>query len=137
MLITAKEYAAQKGLHHRTVRLHLVEGKISGRKVADPLTGVEVWMVEIPDDPGLEETIPPLPEGIPTSQEEDPGGVGDIPDGEGGSWKEMAQRLYQDNLELAGRCGFYQAKIQDLETKMALLEAPKVEVTKKPWWRFW
>ena len=33
-------------------------------------------------------------------------------------------RLYRDNLELAGRLGFLQARVQDLEREIRLLQAP-------------
>ena len=49
-------------------------------------------------------------------------------------------KLHRENLELAGRLGFYQAKLQEAEAKIALLEAPKEEpraTPKPPWWQFW
>ena len=65
------------------------------------------------------------------------------------------RRLHDENLELAGRVGFYQAKMQEYQSRILLLEAPKVvevveetveetitEVTvkpveelRRPWWR--
>ena len=71
---------------------------------------------------------------------------------------ERNDRLYRENLELAGRLGFYQARIQELERRILELEAPKEAPVKmanhpthieneansgsqkaspRPWWRFW
>ncbi len=68
--------------------------------------------------------------------------------------KEQQQQL----LELAGRVGFYQARIQELERRILELEAPKEtsaeisnhptptenaadsdseKLPSRPWWRFW
>ncbi len=54
--------------------------------------------------------------------------------------QQRADRLHQENLELAGRVGFYQAKVQDYERRL-LLEAPKGEPAPGrspepvPWWK--
>lgn len=51
------------------------------------------------------------------------------------------RHLHQENLELAGRCGFYQAKMQEYEQHILLLEAPKgapettPEPAQLPWWK--
>lgn len=58
------------------------------------------------------------------------------------------RRLHEENLELAGRLGFYQAKVREYEQRILLLEAPTEEpggVTEvtvvtpetavRPWWR--
>jgi excisionase family DNA binding protein len=49
--------------------------------------------------------------------------------------------LAQRNEQLAGQVGFLQAKLQDAEHKIALLDAPKDEpgevAERRPWWRFW
>ena len=71
---------------------------------------------------------------------------------------EHNDRLYRENLELAGRLGFYQARIQELERRILELEAPKAapavtadhsthvengpnsgseKVSSRPWWQFW
>lgn len=65
----------------------------------------------------------------------------------------LVDKLTQQNLELAGRVGFYQARVQQLEETVRALSAPAapneapaaqepmvaVETmpTPRPWWRFW
>jgi excisionase family DNA binding protein len=61
----------------------------------------------------------------------------------------LVEKLTQQNMELAGRVGFYQAQVQQLR---AALEAPRSaevdpgsttrseaapEPATRPWWRFW
>ncbi len=58
------------------------------------------------------------------------------------------RRLHEENLELAGRLGFYQAKMQEYEQRILLLEAPREapeatheltvithEPVLRPWWK--
>ena len=57
-------------------------------------------------------------------------------------------RLHDENVELAGRIGFYQAKLQEYEQKILSLGAPKEdpggvteltvaapEPAMRPWWK--
>ena len=37
---------------------------------------------------------------------------------------ELVKQLHRENVELAGRCGFLQARVQDLERENRLLRAP-------------
>lgn len=71
---------------------------------------------------------------------------------------EKLERAHRENIELAGRCGFLQARVQELEGEIRLLKAPAsppaAEVTShpaegtngqdlaalrpsRPWWKFW
>ncbi len=50
------------------------------------------------------------------------------------------ERLHRENLELAGRIGFLQAKLQEAERKILLLQAPAeaetvAETSARPWWK--
>ncbi len=50
------------------------------------------------------------------------------------------ERLHRENLELAGRIGFLQAKLQEAEHKVFLLQAPAetataAETAACPWWK--
>ncbi len=50
------------------------------------------------------------------------------------------ERLHRENLELAGRIGFLQAKLQEAEQKIFLLQAPAgtetvAEASARPWWK--
>ncbi len=53
----------------------------------------------------------------------------------------LIERLHRENVELAGRIGFYQAKLQEYEQRILLLEAPKdapattPEPAQLPWWK--
>ncbi|MDP9016100.1 MAG: hypothetical protein M3M87_05010, partial [Thermoproteota archaeon] len=54
--------------------------------------------------------------------------------------EDAVERMHRENVELAGRVGFYQAKLQEAETKIALLEAPQPasrQAHHRPWWQFW
>ena len=162
MLLTTREYAARRGLHPRTVRLHLVEGKLPGQKIPDPVTGHPTWYVEVPDevgDPGVRnasyprQVFPDVYREMPDPQQE-----------RGSGWISLQEhqaiidRYHRENIELAGRCGFYQARVQELERRVLELEAPE-EVpaemanqpthvrngadlgsekgSPRPWWKFW
>ena len=122
MRLTASEYAARKGLTPRAVRFQLQKGKLPGRKEIDPETGVETWYVELSSagetitDPSASHgnSVPSLTETLSTLQRQ--------------HQEEMA-RLHRENLELAGRLGFYQARIQELERRILELEAPKAAPT--------
>ena len=41
----------------------------------------------------------------------------------------LVDRLSRENVELAGRCGFYQSEIQHLKERITLLEAPKPDLS--------
>jgi hypothetical protein len=154
MLITARDYAAQKGVHPRTIKLRLADGKLPGTKIVDA-NGVETWYVEIPDDQVGRIPQPP-PSGSDPSADQGAAGNDQSPvgsdQGEAGSpWiflKDLVeqlrgenQSLHRENLELAGRCGFLQNEVIQLRQQMesahyqlnaaqeriALLEAPKLE----------
>ncbi len=50
------------------------------------------------------------------------------------SCRQDSERLQQQNLELAGRCGYLQAKVEAAEHRILALSAPP-EATPAPWWR--
>ena len=131
MRITAREYAQWRGVTVRAVRMQLQKGKLPGVKELDPETGAEVWWVELPDP---QEAVGSRPEApmMPLGSAAEDGGR---------SWEgQLIEKLHQENLELAGRVGFLQAKLQEAETKIALLEAPQPasqQAHHGPWWQFW
>ena len=54
-------------------------------------------------------------------------------------WEDY-QKLQRENMEMAGRLGFYQAKLQDLEDQVLALSAgptPTHESPRAPWWKRW
>ena len=75
------------------------------------------------------------------------------------SFLEKLERAHRENLELAGRVGFLQAKLQDAEEEIRMLRAPAQppvpepanhpppsengaepgaqQVSPRPWWQFW
>jgi excisionase family DNA binding protein len=63
---------------------------------------------------------------------------------------DFAERLQRENMELAGRVGFLQAKLQTAEEQILALSAgepipeqheqapePPVPAVSRPWWKFW
>ncbi len=45
------------------------------------------------------------------------------------------QKLQQQNLELAGRCGYLQARLEAAEKQVLALTAPEPERSQTPWWK--
>jgi hypothetical protein len=163
--LTAKEYAARMGISGRAVRMQLQKGKLAGFKAIDRATGLEVWWVEVatPEDPVPSEGVPtsvlPAGEVLPTSEfrpttsefvevpmSEDPAlseseSIGSIV----ATFQQAMQQLHRENLELAGRLGFYQSEIQHLkaqlegaqlqlqlaQARILELEAPREAVSEK------
>ena len=74
-------------------------------------------------------------------------------------YRELVERLHRENLELAGRVGFLQARLQDAEARILEFEGPNnsalaetanhpppsengsnsasQKVSSRPWWQFW
>jgi excisionase family DNA binding protein len=63
---------------------------------------------------------------------------------------DFAERLQRENMELAGRVGFLQAKLQTAEEQILALNAgnaapeqheqspdPPMRAASRPWWKFW
>ena len=173
MRVTAKEWAARHGLADRTVRAKLQRGTLRGAKERDPVTGVELWYVdeldepedwltggpERPEHPELRNSNRPAhPEHPPTA------GLGEVIALLREKDQAIAQ-LHRENVELAGRCGFYQSEIQHLQTRLRTVEARVLELetpkevtgqlvdhpapsgkaadsasqkmSSRPWWQFW
>ena len=133
--VTPAEYARLTGLHVRTVRERIRRGElpavqVKGRhgpeyriphpdSIPAPTVSVTVDLPSITSDNyGAPTVDPPFLSGDPVE------GLGEL--------VALVDRLSRENLELAGRLGFYQAQIQhlqgenaDLKERIALLEAPK------------
>ena len=174
MRITAKAWAAAHGLSDRAVRSRLQRGTLQGIKERDPESGVEVWWIDVPDDPERRKAcIPDRPDGrkadvpdrpvyrqrVVDADSEDTNSAAIV------AFREMVAQLHRENVELAGRCGFYQSEIQQLrtqleraETRILELESPKeaptemanhpahaqnvpdsgsLKLPSRPWWQFW
>ena len=122
MKLTVKQYAAHAGIAERTVRDKLARGVLAGGKEPDPVTGIDVWWIELPDA-----ADPPRPAATPSADAADPPeGVGNVAFIEVlNRHQEIIEKLHRENVELAGRLGFYQARNQELERRVLELEAPK------------
>lgn len=71
------------------------------------------------------------------------------PPDDAGHWAALVERLHRENVELAGRVGFYQARIQELEGRLLLTagtsvgipteveQAPTTPPQPRRGWQFW
>ena len=109
MRVTVKEWAARNGVSERAVRARLARGTLPGTKERDPGTGAELWYVDVPERTGL---IGPDNDYLVISTE----GLDSL--------VALVREKDQTILELAGRCGFLQARVQELERENLLLKAP-------------
>ena len=155
MRYSVPEAAKLLGITERAVRKRIEAGTLLGKR-----NGRE-WVVLLPREPVAE------PKGTSSGTDSEPDGTATEPRGTNGtsSVEAIAEKLYRDNLELAGRVGFYQAEIQHLKAQLEVaqarileLEAPKAapaattnhstpsengadsgaqQVSPRPWWRFW
>jgi hypothetical protein len=173
MRVTAKEWAARHGLADRTVQAKLQRGTLRGTKERDPVTDVELWYVDEFDESEDRSTgVPERPErpeprnsDSPAHPEHPPtAGLGEVVALLREKDQAIAQ-LHRENVELAGRCGFYQSEIQHLQSRLRTVEARVLEletprevtgqladhpapsgsaadsgsqkVSPRAWWQFW
>ncbi len=136
--LTLGEAAARLGVSERTLRQRIKEGKVAATKVID--RGNAAYRVFLDaSSPAAEVQPPPAVDALP------PVATTRLPPVEPPGNPELHQalalvdRLSRENVELAGRVGFYQAKLQEAEAKIALLGAPKqaFQQARRPWWQFW
>ena len=154
--ISASEAAARLGISERTLRERIKTGKIRAIKVVG-VNGNAVYRVFLDDTPPPTELPPPKAAGNPPIAETmSPPSEGTTPpSAEVLALVALVDRITRENLELAGRVGFLQAKLQDAEEEIRLLRAPtEPEVNHstprknrvdsdsekgslRPWWKFW
>ena len=123
------------GLSQEAIRKRLHRGTLQGCKVDGR------WMVRLPT--GRLDADRDDPDACQDARQDVAGRLAGRPDD--GTWTAsgcpderqdardaLLERLYRDNLELAGRCGFLQARVQDLEREVQLLRAPSGELRQMP-----
>jgi len=160
--ISVQEAAEHLHLNEKTVRRRIHLGQIPAIKVPRP-QGFEwrVYLHGIPQ-PTLEAATHPLhlntiPEALNTQVDTPPVQVDTPPvqmDTQIGSSRVhmdsspmqmdsnellcLVEKLHDENSQLAGQVGFLQAKLQDAQHQIKLLEGPKEpepERSKTPWWK--
>ncbi len=141
--LTVAEAADRCGCSEKTIRRRIKNGQLCG--VAVPTAKGFEWRVY------LDTTQPPT---LDATEEED--GQEDVQDtrenvqvdhaalvrafeviGEREQEKtQLIERLQHQNLELAGRCGYLQARFEASERQVLALTAPQEpQRTSTPWWR--
>ncbi len=141
--LTVAEAADRCGCSEKTIRRRIKNGQLCG--VAVPTAKGFEWRVY------LDTTQPPT---LDATEEED--GQEDVQDtredvqvdhaalvrafeviGEREQEKtQLIERLQHQNLELAGRCGYLQARLEVSERQVLALTAPQEpQRTSTPWWR--
>ncbi len=159
--ISVQEAAEHLGLNEKTVRRRIHLGQISAIKVPRP-QGFEwrVYLDGIPQ-PTLEAAPHPIHQALKTQVDSSLIQVDmhlDTPpiqmDTQMGSSRvhmdsspiqmdsnellRLVEKLHDENSQLAGQVGFLQAKLQDAQYQIKLLEGPKEpepERSKMPWWK--
>lgn len=121
------------GVNVRTVRRWASAGRVPAMSRAHrllvDLDAVRRLATAGTDDEGMPGTIPDDPAGAPDSRDTGPGVealIDYLRDKD-----DVIDRLHRENLELSGRLGFFQAKVQTLEEQVRLLSAP-VRVANEP-----
>ena len=113
-----------------TICRRLRRGELEG-KLADTPSG-QAWLLRLPEGEasqprsnGTAETLPDRPDLLSDSALFD----GDPPHDRGqfDSLVALVDKLQQQNLELAGRVGYYQAENQQLRETLKALQAPSPE----------
>ncbi len=141
--LTVAEAAEHYECSEKTIRRRIKNGQLCG--VAIPTAKGFEWRVY------LDSTQPPTLDN--TDEEDGQNGVQDAQDdvhldhaalvrafeviGEREHEKtQLIERLQQQNLELAGRCGYLQARLEASERQVLALTAPQdPEMISVPWWR--
>ncbi len=175
-MLTLAEAAKRLGVTEKTLRRRIQRGELTAIRVPRPQGHewrVAVPGVQIPDPIGDQ-----VPESLHLDTDLDTDEVRDAHDQVGlvhsSAVLQLAERLAdqlaaersrsaaleRERFELAGRLGFYQARIQELERRVLELEAPKEapaemanhptppgnvvkagsgyeRLPRRPWWRFW
>jgi excisionase family DNA binding protein len=153
--ISVQEAAEDLGLNEKTVRRRIHLGQIPAIKVPRP-QGFEwrVYLDGIPQ-PILEAATHPIhlntiPQALKTQVDTPPVQM-DTQMGsshvhmdsspiqmDSNELLRLVEKLHDENSQLAGQVGFLQAKLQDAQHQMKLLEGPKEpepERSKTPWWK--
>ena len=127
--MSVQEAAEHIGIHPKTVRQRIKDGKLPARKFQGP-RGPE-WRV-YPN--GIPSTDPTLTVELPSVDGPwtDPELTVNSPSVQGESAVvlealRLVDNLRRENQQLAGQLGFTQAKLQEAERTVALLMAPKDE----------
>jgi excisionase family DNA binding protein len=158
--MSVQQAAAHCGVAERTVRRWIASGRL---KSVNARRGVRVARADLEaftiSEPGESGHVPDGPDTLsdtsdghdgqarpgPTPESDTPGIVEAL---------RLVEKLQQQNLELAGRVGYYQAQLEQLRDQLAL-QAPQVDdlhdvvlppaepqpdeqdEKARPWWRFW
>jgi excisionase family DNA binding protein len=153
--ISVQEAAEDLGLNEKTVRRRIHLGQIPAIKVPRP-QGFEwrVYLDGIPQ-PILEAATHPIhlntiPQALKTQMDTPPVQVDTPPvqidthldtppiQMDSNELLRLVEKLHDENSQLAGQVGFLQAKLQDAQHQIKLLEGPKEpepERSKTPWWK--
>jgi excisionase family DNA binding protein len=138
--LSVQEAAKLLGIHEKTVRHRIRTGELVAVKVPRP-QGFE-WQVYLEGSPPaqVEPSSPQVSDQIdsPSVQLNGPPRQGD-----NAELVRLVEKLHDENRQLAGQVGFLQAKLQDAQERINLLEAPKDEPASpaelgtkpRPWWR--
>lgn len=164
-LLTPAEAAAQLGISERTVWRRIKQGKLQVKHTAKGARVLLTDTLPTPTDT-LTDSVSHSSTTLPTSTDILTDSVSKVTDTVSDTGSpltdtplhldnealemalDLAQQLQRDNTalasrneQLAGQVGFLQAKLQDAEQKIALLQAPKDEPEpageRRPWWGRW
>ncbi len=119
--LSIQEAAKQLGLSEKTIRRRIKAGSLRASKLATS-QGFE-WRVHV-DSQTVHVDSQPVqePSQVAVQLDSQPQSSSDVLKA-----LEIIERLQRENMELAGRLGFYQARTLELEERVKLLEAPRQE----------
>jgi excisionase family DNA binding protein len=149
--MSARQAAAWCGVSEKTVRRWIASGKLPAEKVDGAFRVAADTLHQLRARGNGHAAHPPNPHADIAADSRTDNAAGpdmSAPQGadpaavEAAHLAALVAQLHRENVELAGRVGFYQARIQDLEGRVKLLTAgTPAEATptppQRPWWRFW
>ena len=139
--LSLTDAAAQLGISERTVIRRIKDGSIKGQKIGEGRGGIwRVYLDGLSDSPApaTSDSRASLSDSVSDSQPAAPEVLRLLELLEAERRERAA--LVQRNEQLAGQLGFVQAKLQDAEERIKLLEGPKDEPAPTPrraWWKRW